>query len=88
MNFIKRMQEINARKAELRSMLQGTDEVNLDEIEKELRELDTEYQALEKRKATIDGINMGIKQNCRQERIMFSSLGPDIIIQTMSSKAT
>ncbi len=50
MNFIKRMQEINARKAELRSMLQGTDEVNLDEIEKELRELDTEYQALEKRK--------------------------------------
>lgn len=59
MNFIKRMQEINARKAELRSMLQGTDEVNLDEIEKELRELDTEYQALEKRKATIDGINMG-----------------------------
>ena len=43
MNFIKRMQEINARKAELRSMLQGTDEVNLDEIEKELRELDTDY---------------------------------------------
>ena len=39
MNFIKRMQEINARKAELRSMLQGTDEVNLDEIEKELPDL-------------------------------------------------
>ena len=35
--FIKRMKEINDRKAELRAMLQGTDEVNLDEIEKELR---------------------------------------------------
>ena len=57
--FIKRMKEINDRKAELRAMLQGTDEVNLDEIEKELRELDTEFKELEKRKATIDGINMG-----------------------------
>lgn len=57
--FIKRMKEINDRKAELRAMLQGTDEVNLDEIEKELRDLDTEFKELEKRKATIDGINMG-----------------------------
>ena len=60
MNFIKRMQEINARKAELRSMLQGTDEVNLDEIEKELRELNDEFSQLEKRKATADGINAGV----------------------------
>lgn len=57
--FIKRMKEINDRKAELRAMLQGTDAVNLDEIEKELRDLDTEFKELEKRKATIDGINMG-----------------------------
>ena len=59
MNFIKRMQEINARKAELRSMLEGSGEVDLDAIEKELRELDTEFKGLEKRKATIDGINAG-----------------------------
>lgn len=59
MTFIKRMQEINARKAELRSMLEGSGEVDLDAIEKELRDLDTEYKGLEKRKATIDGINVG-----------------------------
>lgn len=59
MTFIKRMQEINARKAELRSMLEGSGEVDLDAIEKELRDLDTEFKGLEKRKATIDGINDG-----------------------------
>ena len=59
MTFIKRMQEINARKAELRSMLEGSGEVDLDAIEKELRDLDTEFKELEKRKATIDGINAG-----------------------------
>lgn len=59
MNFIKRMHEINARKAELRSMLEGSGEVDLDAIEKELRDLDTEFKGLEKRKATIDGINAG-----------------------------
>ena len=59
MTFIKRMQEINARKAELRSMLEGSGEVDLDAIEKELRDLDTEFKGLEKRKAPIDGINTG-----------------------------
>lgn len=59
MNFIKRMHEINTRKAELRSMLEGSGEVDLDAIEKELRDLDTEFKELEKRKATIDGINVG-----------------------------
>lgn len=59
MNIIKRIQEINARKAELRSMLEGSGEVDLDAIEKELRDLDTEFKGLEKRKATIDGINAG-----------------------------
>ena len=59
MNFIKRMKEINDRKAELRDMLQGSGEVDLDAIEKELRTLDTEYKNLEKRAATIEGINIG-----------------------------
>ena len=57
--LIKRMTEINTRKAELRAMLEGSGEVNLDEIEKELRDLDTEFKELEKRKQTIDGISMG-----------------------------
>jgi HK97 family phage major capsid protein len=59
MTIIKRMQEINDRKAELRALLQGTDEVNLDEIEQELRDLDGEFKQLEKRKATADAINAG-----------------------------
>lgn len=59
MNIIKRMQEINARKIELRAMLEGTGEVDLDKVTTELRELDTEYKKLEQRKQTIEGINAG-----------------------------
>lgn len=57
--IIKRMNEIIARKAELRSMLEGSGEVDLDAITTELRDLDTEYKGLEKRKQTIEGINAG-----------------------------
>ena len=57
--IIKRMNEIIARKAELRSMLEGSGEVDLDAITTELRDLDTEYNGLEKRKQTIEGINAG-----------------------------
>lgn len=56
---IKRMKEINERKVELRAQLEAEGEVNLDEITKELRELNTEFEELEKRQATIDGINLG-----------------------------
>lgn len=59
MNIIKRMKEINDRKAELRAMLEGTDEVNLEEIKTELRELNTEFEMLEKRKKTAEGIAAG-----------------------------
>lgn len=57
--IIKRMNEINARKVELRAMLEGTGEVDLDKVTAELRELDTEYKNLEQRKQTIEGINAG-----------------------------
>lgn len=57
--IIKRMNEIIARKAELRSMLEGSGEVDLDAVTTELRDLDTEYKGLEKRKQTIEGINAG-----------------------------
>lgn len=59
MNIIKRMAEIKARKAELRSLLESGDQVDLDAIEKELRELDEENANLEKRQQTINGINDG-----------------------------
>lgn len=59
MNIIKRMKEINDRKAELRAMLEGTDEVNLDEVKTELRELNTEFETLENRKKTAEGIAAG-----------------------------
>lgn len=59
MNIIKRMKEINDRKAELRAMLEGTDDVNLDEIKTELRELNTEFEMLENRKKTAEGIAAG-----------------------------
>ena len=59
MNIIQRMAEIKARKAELRSLLESGDQVDLDAIEKELRELDEENANLEKRQQTINGINDG-----------------------------
>lgn len=59
MNIIKRMKEIKDRKAELRAMLEGTDEVNLEEIKTELRELNTEFEMLENRKKTAEGIAAG-----------------------------
>lgn len=59
MTIIQRMAEIKARKAELRSLLESDDQVDLDAIEKELRELDEEFTNLEKRQQTINGINDG-----------------------------
>lgn len=59
MNIVKRMAEISARKAELRAQLEGSEKVDLDAIEKELRELNEEFNSLEKRQQTINGINDG-----------------------------
>lgn len=57
--FKKRIAEINKRKAELRALLESGDEINLDEIEKELRALDTELQSIERRQAICDGLARG-----------------------------
>lgn len=59
MNIIQRMAEIKARKAELRTQLESNEQVDLNAIEKELRELDEEYTSLERRQQTINGINDG-----------------------------
>lgn len=57
--IIKRMNEIRTRKAELRHTLETDTKADLDAITKELRDLDEEFTNLEKRKATIEGINLG-----------------------------
>lgn len=57
--ILKRMVEIRNRKAELRRALETDTTADLDAITNELRDLDEEYSNLEKRKATIDGINLG-----------------------------
>jgi len=54
-----RMNEIKARKLEIRSQLDNNSEADLEALEKELRQLDEEYAELEKRKAIIDGLNSG-----------------------------
>jgi HK97 family phage major capsid protein len=51
-----RLFEINKRKAEIRSLIEGNKVENLDEIEGELRALDVEYANIEKRMRLIDGI--------------------------------
>ena len=57
--IIKRMNEINARKAEIRSLIEDGKDFNMDDIEKELRALNDEYKALEERKQLLDDINEG-----------------------------
>ncbi len=57
--IIKRMNEIRTRRAELRHTLETDTKADLDAITKELRDLDEEFNNLEKRKATIEGINLG-----------------------------
>lgn len=60
--FTKRIGEINARKAELRKMLETNAQMTVEEmdaIETELRALDTEMQGLERRKNMASGIAAG-----------------------------
>lgn len=53
---MKRIEEINSRKAEIRSMLEGTEEINMDALEKELRELNVEMAQIERRTAIASSI--------------------------------
>lgn len=57
--IIKRMNEIKARRLEIRGILEGKGEADLNALETELRKLDTEMTALEERKRLLDGINSG-----------------------------
>ncbi len=55
----KRLQEIAARKVEIRFLLETDEEVSLEAIETELRALDDEKAQLEKRQATASAIQSG-----------------------------
>jgi HK97 family phage major capsid protein len=55
----KRLHEINERKSEIRSILESDQEVNLEEMETELRTLNEEKDSLEKRMATASSITKG-----------------------------
>ncbi len=57
--ILKRMGEIHARRQEIRKVLESDANADLSGIETELRNLDTEYIALEQRKQIIEGIGNG-----------------------------
>lgn len=60
----KTLQAINKRKTEIRSLLEGEDPVDLDALENELRELNEQQQAIEKRQRLLNEaqeINDGTK---------------------------
>ena len=54
-----RIAEIETRKAEIRTILEGDGDADLDALERELRELDTEKGKIEKRKSIAAGITAG-----------------------------
>ena len=54
MDILKRLQEIESRKMEIRNLLEKDKNADLDKLEAELRELQSEKENLEKRKALLD----------------------------------
>lgn len=54
-----RLQEILQRKAEIRDLLQGDQQIDLDALENELRELEKEEKEIEKRTSLANSINTG-----------------------------
>ena len=59
MNIEKRLKEIKDRKAEIRRLLEADGEVNIDELETELRTLNTEAEKLEQRRNVEQLLNGG-----------------------------
>ena len=59
MKDVKRLQEIEARKAEIRSLLQSDNEVDLDALKTELESLSSEARSIEERKILADSIKTG-----------------------------
>ena len=59
MNIEKRLAEIRARKAEIRSIIEKDDKADMDALEKELRELNEEAEGLERRQNIERMLNSG-----------------------------
>lgn len=62
MNIEKRLAEIEKRKAEIRGLLEGDQEVNLNELEEELRQLTEEEKELRQRQEMAQKIQSGAVQ--------------------------
>lgn len=83
-----RLQEIEKRKLEIRSLLESGQEVDLDGLETELRELDSERQKIEKRAAIAAGIQAGtvpanpILQPAAPQQRSFEALNKDELLAT------
>ena len=61
--FEKRRREIDARRAEIRALLAGTDAVDMDALERELDDLDKEERDLDRREAASRRLNGGADPN-------------------------
>ncbi len=59
MNIEKRLKEIKDRKTEIRQLLEAEGEVNIDELESELRSLNAEAEKLEQRRTVEQLLNSG-----------------------------
>lgn len=64
-----RLAEIEKRKAEIRALLQGNEEVDLDKLETELRELDAEKAKIEKRAKIAADLNAGSIEGRRMDTL-------------------
>ncbi|GIW49200.1 MAG: hypothetical protein KatS3mg079_676 [Caloramator sp.] len=82
MNFEKRLQEIEQRKLEIRQLLENDKEVNLEEVETELRSLEAEKKDIEKRMAIAKEIQAGkedVKVIEKEERRDFTMNINDLV---------
>ena len=64
-----RLQEIEARKKEIRTLLESGQECDLDALEKELRELDKEKEQIERRKTLLQGIQTSASIESEQRQL-------------------
>ena len=77
--IIKRLNEIEERKLQIRKLLESNETADLDALDKELRDLDAEKAQIERRQKIVEGINAGM--------IPASSI-PNPAAQTRSSEPT
>lgn len=86
--FEKRLKEIEARRLEIRKMLESDANVDLDGMEKELRQLEEEKKEIERRQSIAMGIQAGaidanpIKPQTQPEARTFEGLERDEILST------